>query len=430
MTVHSIDTGCSRFFSNSSKRRLLRPASMKVAIVAFLCTALKQQAVSFTPKPPIRIRHSSKTGETPRNIIVLQDEDQGDQEVTLQNKESNQTKPWDWNATSGRSIGSLIMQMQKQEEQLLSTTKGSSQSVPEIQAITLDAGNISATENIKKTRKEPEEKRKLQESKDLEDLNDILTSESLSTIAASTARELDDSVTWMVSTPSARRELLDSVKVLPLPSVYNTAANKQTTSSPKRQKTLRMPEYFGRISRDMRHLAVSIASSIENVEQWRTFCEEGNGGLMPLLECIREGALYINLHKQEQKQKDPMDGFLDQQQEESFLAACSSCRALRDLCAVSPELSAVITDGILRANAAWSTTTTSTSHRSEIFNQQQTEEDGANRRIHQTGNNLMHDFMTMLRYANEYSESSPKHEKLNNPFRRSRNRKGKPSTEI
>ena len=39
--------------------------------------------------------------------------------------------------------------------------------------------------------------------------------------------------------------------------------------------------------------------------------------------------------------------------EENFLAASSACRVLRDLCAVSPELSAVVTDNLLRVNAAY-----------------------------------------------------------------------------
>lgn len=179
----------------------------------------------------------------------------------------------------------------------------------------------------------------------------------------------------------------------------------------------------------MRHLAVSIASSIEDVDQWRTFCQEGNGGLMPLLECIREGARFIALQKQFMAKKKAFSaegGILLEQQEETFMAACSACRALRDLCAVSPELSAVITDGILRANAAWSTKTESTSHRSQEFNTYRDEEGHQGREVHQYGDNLMHDFMTMLRYANEYSEpTNPRRKAPNNPFRRNRNRRGK-----
>jgi len=64
-------------------------------------------------------------------------------------------------------------------------------------------------------------------------------------------------------------------------------------------------------------------------------------------------------------------------QEEAFQAACSACRALRDLCAINPEVSTVLTDGILRANEAWNKT-------------------------------LMTDFCTMLKYVNEYVESSSK----------------------
>ena len=417
----------------------------------------------------------------PTQIQALQNRDPKDPDVVAAtNSAVNGTKAttsttdkqeWDWNTTSGRSIGSLLMEMQKQEEELRSSTgKGEEDS---FQAETLDAGNLksstaSSSSNNNKNKKEKEKKvvtktksngKEIKTTavgsnnnnnydddymdQDGDDYDDNMspTREKLSSLDSATARELDDAVTWMVSTPSAREELLDSMSVVPLPSLYassplyntvTTRSNQTTTpGNTKKGGPLRMPEhYFERISRDMRHLAVSIASSIEDVDQWRTFCQEGNGGLMPLLECIREGARFINLQKHFLAQKrgpSNMEGgvFLEQH-EETFMAACSACRALRDLCAVSPELSAVITDGILRANAAWSTTTTSTTHRSQEFNNYKEEEAERGRQVHQFGNNLMHDFMTMLRYANEYSEPTDSSQKAsNNPFRRNRNRRGK-----
>ena len=365
-------------------------------------------------------------------------------------------------------MGSLLLEMQKQEEELRSRKDAES-----FQAINLDAGSSSKKKKDKVKKLQRRQRKKSQESveamaedssnseddnaaMDSEDLEDdyddyeddfSLTRESLSTMDSATAQELDKSVTWMVSTPTARDELVESVgSTVPLPSLY-ASSPLYTTSDTKSNNTnktdtifqqqqqeapLRMSgHYFDRISRDMRHLAVSIASSIEDVDQWRTFCQEGNGGLMPLLECIREGARYIALQKQflaKKKAFSAEGGMFLEQQEETFMAACSACRALRDLCAISPELSAVITDGILRANAAWSVKTESTNHRSQEFNNYRDEGGHQGREVHQYGENLMHDFMTMLRYANEYSEPTNRRRKTSsNPFQRNRNRRGKPA---
>ena len=119
---------------------------------------------------------------------------------------------------------------------------------------------------------------------------------------------------------------------------------------------LSMPEHYEeRIGRDMRHLAVSIASNVDEVRQWRLFCLE-KGGIVPLLKCVQEGAKSIREHMKDDRNRDSQFAeFAADQHEETFMAACTACRALRDLCAISPELSAVITDGILRANELWGT---------------------------------------------------------------------------
>jgi hypothetical protein len=89
------------------------------------------------------------------------------------------------------------------------------------------------------------------------------------------------------------------------------------------------------------------------VWQWRLFCQE-KGGIVPLLKCVQEGAKYIREHINDDRNRDSQFAqFAADQDEETFMAACTACRALRDLCALSPELSAVITDGILRANDLW-----------------------------------------------------------------------------
>jgi len=487
-------------------------------LVAFCILGMVQESSAFvstrtSPLPfhPCNYKQGNKphgpSSTTTCTTVVLKDQERKDQDVI--NNNNNDDEVYDWNATSGRSIGSLLMQMQKQEAELRKTAQNAGSNNNQttdhnmIQAITLDATDMSKEKEETKNRKGNNNKilsvtrrgnRGAASTVDLGDkFQDGTTSttggdpippppedESVPRMDSATARELDDAVTWMVSTPTARNELLRSVNVLPLPSLYASTSSSSTSTlaEPATNKTtntqiptsstqtqtqtapLRMPEhYFERISRDMRHLAVSIASSIETVDQWRTFCQQGNGGLMPLLECIREGARYINLQKNQQQQSSgstsrntKQDSYFSssssyqlggsaaflEQHEESFMAACSACRALRDLCAVSPELSAVITDGILRANAAWSVTTTSTNHRSPVFNDADRDNEDDNTRktraqVHQYGNNLMHDFMTMLRYANEFSEPKNKQQQqqqqqrgkttTSNPFLRSRNRR-------
>ena len=104
----------------------------------------------------------------------------------------------------------------------------------------------------------------------------------------------------------------------------------------------------------MRYLAVSIAASIDKPWQWKVFFDEG-GGVVPLLECIRDGARSV-----EQGGKDFLDDGdvegtdgLKEQHEASFAAACTACRALRDLSALSKDFAAVVTDDILRVNDQW-----------------------------------------------------------------------------
>jgi hypothetical protein len=114
-------------------------------------------------------------------------------------------------------------------------------------------------------------------------------------------------------------------------------------------------QHLERIDLDMRRLATSIASTIETEEQWKTFCEDG-GGILPLLECIRDGAREI-------RQGLVMDDLYDEsvvgvvtEKPNAFEHACRASKGLRDLCAISKSMSAIITDGILRANASWSKT--------------------------------------------------------------------------
>lgn len=175
-------------------------------------------------------------------------------------------------------------------------------------------------------------------------------------------KELDESVRQL----SITDHLMDGIQVIPNSHNSNTNVEQSTTlpGDVIGQDILRLsyPEHYkNRIGRDMRQLAVSIAASIDKPWQWKLFFDEG-GGVLPLLECIRDGARSV--------EKGRADGdiegtttttansqqlLLEQQQNEaSFAAACTACRALRDLSALSKDFAAVVTDDILRVNDQWS----------------------------------------------------------------------------
>lgn len=171
----------------------------------------------------------------------------------------------------------------------------------------------------------------------------------LSSMDRETARELDDSIYNVIGS--------ETPKILKLDSQYQ----KETGDTAPELPLSRPEHYLDRIDRDRRHLAVSITSSIEDASQWRLFCQE-RGGIFPLLQTIREGAVHYGN---------------ENDRDETFNAACSACRAIRDLCAISPEQAAVITDSILRANAYWK-------------------------------GGLFEDFRTILKDAKDFSEPAPK----------------------
>jgi hypothetical protein len=104
------------------------------------------------------------------------------------------------------------------------------------------------------------------------------------------AKELDDAVTILTA---PRTSFRDNVREVPLPPLYQEVLRARGDAVRSPDIPLSRPEHYrDRIGRDLRQLAVSIAASTENVEQWRTFCEE-KGGIFPLLETIREGARSI-----------------------------------------------------------------------------------------------------------------------------------------
>uniref|UniRef100_A0A7S4AE78 PNPLA domain-containing protein n=1 Tax=Pseudo-nitzschia australis TaxID=44445 RepID=A0A7S4AE78_9STRA len=163
-----------------------------------------------------------------------------------------------------------------------------------------------------------------------------------------------DDVTDTIQIPSSLALVLEEEKKTDTSSMDNTSTKDNLPP------LSRAEHYEGRIGRDMRHLSVSIASCIDSVEEWQLFCQQTTGGLEPLIECIREGAKSIREGSASSKSTSDhqyltsstySSGFSNK--EENFQAASGACRAIRDLCALSLDLASVITDGLLRANAAY-----------------------------------------------------------------------------
>lgn len=276
------------------------------------------------------------------------------------------TAEWDV-VSSDYSLGSLLETMNKQSEEALSLFKHANNStsaeVEELAPI-----KPSKDKELSEKDKEPNKKEEESQSEEVASANPVVKK---SVDQLQTARQLDASISATRRAPSI--DILTSdLQILPLGSLYSSRTRGSIPTFP----WMRQPEqYLDRMDRDRRHLAVSIAASVMDEVQWRAFCEE-RGGLYPILQTIREGARAIISHQQRGKKK--LTYLLrpdDVRREESFRAACSACRAIRDLCTISPDMAAVITDGMLRANAAWN-------------------------------GNLMNDFHVILQYAKEYTAAA------------------------
>ena len=321
---------------------------------------------------------------------------------------------------SGASLGSLLIQMQKSEEALLATTNDET-TASSIPTATSNDDAVELLRPIKTQKPNPDvDSSRISSSSGSSNTNVIPMEENVEmlvvpqvsnvvpTMDAETARELDDAVVKLFNT---RDYLTQDITVLPLNPLYDSLLQQQqqvlnvttttetssisetATTPPSTVLPLSRPEHYRiRMDRDRKHLAVSIAASTEDVQQWRQFCYE-HGGIYSILQTIHDGANVIRQYTRKNKKKnrrptassetsrtkrrDTVETMLtgvarDQYEEETFHAACSACRAVRDLCALSPELAAVITDGMLRTNAAW---------------------DGG----------LMDDFSTILQYATDYT---------------------------
>jgi hypothetical protein len=247
---------------------------------------------------------------------------------------------WNWNAANS-SLGSLLLRLQKEEEEEMR------------RAVRHTNTTSSSWEPMKREKQQSP-----------------APQHELSPMDLETARELDDAIS-----KGSKEDLLKGIQILPSSSLYATLRRKKgftDLSSASRTRTrlfrsvkkqeesepevlnmpLSMPEHYNeRIGRDMRHLAVSIASNVDDVWQWRLFCRE-KGGIIPLLKCVQDGAKSIHSHINEDNDSQ-FGQFAADHDEEAFMAGCTACRAFRDLCALSPEVSAIVTDGILRAEDGW-----------------------------------------------------------------------------
>jgi len=346
---------------------------------------------SFLPVVPLRTADEEKEDEAMA--------DRADMSVYFP------TQFLDWKASG--SIGSLLMQMQKKEEEM---RKYNQTLLDKNQAVDLRRLNSTTILNVNNNNQEQQTLLKSSETKVSDEL--LL----LDVMDPAKARELDEAVTLRISSsPGKDAQMLD------LPELYRVLQERPTvgvsidpSSVPLQGKKkvgaaresveddwplLSKPEHYEkRIGRDMRQLAVSIAACIDEAEEFQTYCRQIRGGIYPLLECIREGAAAIRQRgKHPQRQSVASTSYVSadlgvsSHYEEQFLAASSACRALRDLCGISSDLAVVITDTLLRANA----------HKEEE-------------------SNITEDLVTILNYAHEadISVSTPRSRKWQLSFRR------------
>ena len=166
------------------------------------------------------------------------------------------------------------------------------------------------------------------------------------------------------------------------------------------------------IDRDIRYLAVRIASTVETPEELSQFCRE-NGGFQRLFECIHESALSMSTnsydladHTRKPSNELQTKGMMEK--EEIFAVACTACKALRDLCGLSPEIASIITDTALQLDIQ------------KAKNNERT---------------LIDDLVALLKYNNDFEKRSKRISALNpldggNNFNLLRSRRGKFEIEL
>ena len=137
---------------------------------------------------------------------------------------------------------------------------------------------------------------------------------------------------------------LNSEEIKDLLKTYNYMRTEQDMHASI--STLAGQRYNARISKDLCHLSLSIAQSIETPQEWVEFVQNG-GGLAPIIQCIHDAVDDIK-----KGQAPDIEGVelyaYDQRKENCFQAACNACRVLRDLCSKNAYWAAAITDELLR----------------------------------------------------------------------------------
>ena len=313
----------------------------------------------------------------PSPWLSLKDQEDSLLEQAQPSKDTSSSSSWQWNASA--SFGSLLLQLQKKEE-----ANRADHNETLLNSDFLDLDHPGHQQPPTPPTLDDESKRTPHKQSDqkTDESNNIATKDNVKqelSVEFESGKELDNLVFPLSNDLISTENLKNDLEVLPLSPLYQAVARHVTTTEAeegivtyRREKSL-----TDRMDRDLRHLAVNIAASIETVDQWRLFCQE-RGGLYPLLETIRQGARAL-AQQESNKTKRKKTLWRGRKEgkllEESFVAACIACRAIRDICALSPEVAAVVTDGILRANAVWK-------------------------------GGLMGDFCAFLKYANDYKETS------------------------
>jgi len=128
-------------------------------------------------------------------------------------------------------------------------------------------------------------------------------------------KELEDSMEPITDVTQS-----SSWETLPLDPLYKSMRDSESVNA---------TEGTFSVARDLQQQALAVANSVVSVEQWVNFCNNG-GSILPILDAIHQDAASLD--------------------EKRRMAAC---KAVRDLCALSPEVAAIVTDNLVRVNHAW-----------------------------------------------------------------------------
>lgn len=202
----------------------------------------------------------------------------------------------------------------------------------------------------------------------------------------------------------------------PIDQSSTTTAAKTTSTAVVPNQSRYLQHSHGKISRDIRYMAVRIASTITSTDLWTIFVKE-NGGFIPLFETIRETNTFTRTkfpssdsttHQRQQYSYSQQPRYqypqlslteirrANEQKEEDLSMATSAFKSLRDLCALSPDLAAVVTDSILQEHEFGRNSNMSNIRDSNRRNN----DDGV------VGTKLLNDIVALLKYLNDYIDKN------------------------